>query len=198
MDKGPTARIEPHGQSAEFPHAPGFTVEGQGAGRYRLGVTGSFTPGWLARLSAGLSDHQVSILHGQGAQLRASYWEAEFDLEKSPGAVDPASLDFRSLVEKSLPKSRDEHLELKSFTIAPAENAGQAVWVEVSGIDKIGFLRNVLNAFAFYALFPCEVQVATQDNLVRDRFLLRGIAGTAPSANALQGLRDWLESFLVR
>ena len=198
MEKGNLPRKDPSNLGGEPRQSPGFSVRRHGIDRYRLDVQGSFTPGWLARLSAGLSAHQVSILHGQGTQIKASYWQAEFDLEMSSTADDPAHLDYLSFVEKGVPKALDEKLELRSFTISPAEVDGRTVWVEVNGVDKIGFLRNVLNAFAFYSLFPCEIKVETLGNSVCDRFLLRGIAGAAPSANALQGLRDWLDSFLVR
>jgi len=186
------------GTNSDISKTPNFTVEKRSANHYRLCVCGSFAPGWLARLSAGLSDHQVSILRGAGRQIQGSYWEAAFEINMAASAVDPRKLDYRSFVEGRAATHHDESFELRDYSIAQPEDQNKGVWVEVKGADKIGFLRNILKTFAFYSLFPSEIEIETTGANVCDRFLLHSIGGTAPSANALLGVRELLDDFCVR
>ena len=177
------------------PRTPEFTIEKLSTNLYRLSVRGCFTPGWLARLSAGLSDHKVSILCGGGRQIYGSYWEAGFEIKMAAFTDDPRKLDFRSFVEARTSVRYDESFELREFSIEQPEDPHQAVWVVVKGADKIGFLRNILKVFAFYSLFPSEIEIETIGANACDRFLLHSVGGTAPSANALQGVRELLADF---
>ncbi|PLX79750.1 MAG: hypothetical protein C0616_10405 [Desulfuromonas sp.] len=179
----------------ELPQAPGFSILQLAPGLYRLGVTGQFTPGWLARLSAGLSGQQVSIVRGHARRVRAAQWEADFEIEMDPRAGDPRDLDYLSFLRETQAIPESDDLKLSDCQFRPAESGGSGVWVEVQGADKIGFLKKVLKCFALFSLFPCELEIDTVGSDARDRFLLRGIAGAAPSGDAINGLREVLSAY---
>lgn len=177
---------------------PGFHVEPLGFNRYRLQVNGDFTPGWLARLSAGLSEHQVSIIRGKGRRLRAAQWEADFEIAMERGGDDPRRLDFQAFVRSAGRGSDSGRLELESYRVETDRDDPKSVRIEVQGADKIGFLQKLLKSFALFSLFPCELRVETIGSSARDSFQLRGIAGSTPSREAIEGLKELLEDSLVK
>lgn len=179
------------------PSVPGFKVEKRDNQHYELQLHGSFTLGWLARLAAGLSDHQISIVRGNGKLIKASYWEAKFDIKSDSKTRDPSKIDYFSLMEADALTSGSGTLELIGYSIQSSETNNNAVWVEIQGADKIGFLCNLLKIFSFNSLFPCAIEIGTTGTNVSDRFLLRGIAGAPPSRNALKGLEEQLDDYIV-
>lgn len=190
------ATFSPESVTEELSQAPGFSIQSLAPGRYRLGVTGQFTPGWLARLSAGLSGQHVSIVRGHAHRVRAAQWEADFEIEMDPRVGDPRKLDYLSFLRETQVIPEADDLKLSDCQFRPDDNGGSGVWVEVQGADKIGFLKKVLKCFALFSLFPCELEIDTVGSDARDRFLLRGIAGTAPSGDAINGLREVLCGYL--
>jgi len=197
MQRITTSYTEPVTAAIKSGNTPYFNIEKRKNEYYELNVQGNFSPGWLARLASGLSDHQISILQGNGKLVRASYWEAKFDIKADSNTKNLGNIDYRALIETRNSTSSNESLELINYSIHPPETNSNAVWVEIQGADKIGFLSKVLNIFSFNSLFPCAIEVGTIGTSVHDRFLLRGIAGAPPSSNALNGLKELLDDYIV-
>lgn len=163
--------------------------------RYILKINGSFKPGWLARLSMGLSELKINIISGRGERGHGLRWDAEFELS-NPTHANLEGVDFEALIERETPKTNIENLELSCFGFKPDHASDNKVWVEVQGPDKLGFLQNILKTFALYSLFPSKLEVSTDRDQAIDRFLLTGIAGASPSKSALDGLEQTFQSLL--
>lgn len=189
-DSTPTSR------PTTSPASDTFTVTRQGFGQYTLKISGSFKPGWLARLSTGLSEHQLNIRSGSGERSRGLHWDAEFELVTSTSTADPTTIDYQALLVRDLPTNDIDDLELSDCRLTSDPEMTNGVWVEVQGSDKLGFLQNLLKSFALYSLFPVKLEVVTDGTLARDRFLLTGIAGMAPSASALKGIEETFRKYL--
>lgn len=168
---------------------PGFTLSPKGAGRYEVTLQGRFLAGWLGEFSSALAGHHLSILSGSARRVSASFWRARFELDAGAVGTPPEQIDFLALAAA--------HSEAPGTTPAleraRVTEEGDALLIEVSGVDQIGFLAGLLKRFAFFSLFPVELEVATENGVIADRIRLKGIGGTRPSAQATEVLRKGLQ-----
>ena len=51
----------------------------------------------------------------------------------------------------------------------------------------------MLKQFALFSLFPAELKIETTAGRIHDRFWLRGVGGSTPSAETMQILRTEME-----
>jgi hypothetical protein len=168
---------------------PGFTLAAKRDGRYEVSLQGRFLPGWLGEFSAGLADHRLSILTGSARRISPSVWQACFELDASAAGTKPDHIDFLALASsRSAAKGATPALE----TVRVVEEK-DALLVEVNGADQLGFLAGLLKRFAFYSLFPVELEVATAGGQISDRIRLKGVGGISPSAEAVDALRKGLQ-----
>ena len=168
---------------------PGFTLAAKRDGRYEVSLQGRFLPGWLGEFSAGLADHRLSILTGSARRISPSVWQACFELDASDAGTKPDHIDFLALAS-SRSAANGVAPALEAVRVVEEEDA---LLVEVNGADQIGFLAGLLKRFAFYSLFPVELEVATAAGQISDRIRLKGVGGTSPSAEAVEALRQGLQ-----
>ena len=168
---------------------PGFTLAAKRDGRYEVSLQGRFLPGWLGEFSAGLADHRLSILTGSARRISPSVWQACFELDASAAGMKLDHIDFLALAS-SRSAAKGVAPALEAVRVVEEEDA---LLVEVNGADQIGFLAGLLKRFAFYSLFPVELEVATAGGQISDRIRLKGVGGTSPSAEAVDALRKGLQ-----
>jgi hypothetical protein len=165
------------------------------SGNYAINLWGYFPPGWMAAFAAGMAKNGISIIGGTAKKVSAARWEATFYINVPGDALLPHEVDFIALVKKqpewiNMPTIRLEELS------ASLDGNG-SLRVDVKGADQSGFLMAILRNFAFLSLFPAELEVKTLAGRVHDRFWLRGIAGAALSAEAVQAVNDKLRGFVA-
>lgn len=162
-----------------------------GHGSYELKIRGQFPPRWLANLTSALAARGISVQRGSASKISPSLWEAMFEISPAGAGGLPTDLDYLALARAT--KAVDlsaVSIRLDSFTL---EHQGDALFVEVKAADSVGFLVTLLKNFAFFSLFPAEVQIDTPGGRVHDRFWLKGVGGIAPSESSRQGLQIELE-----
>jgi len=182
-------KTNPHSGS-NAPDA-GCELRPTGQGFHELKLRGQFPPRWLANLTSALAGRGISIQQGHASKLTPSLWEATLEIAPTGGGSLPAGLDYPALAHTAAPGSqRGIPVHLDSFTLEQRDNA---LFLEVKGADTVGFLTALLKVFAFFSLFPSEVQIDTPAGRVHDRFWLKGVGGLTPSDSSRQGLQIELE-----
>lgn len=176
----------------------GFTIEPMAgrAGSYHLDMFGFLSPGWSGRLAAGLAAHRVSIIRGSAEKINASSWRSRFELKAAPFAGSPQGLDFLRLANTE-PDHQASRIQLLAFTMEPAARHGGSLFLEVKGVDRLGFLGDLLDHFSMRCLFPVKMSVDTMGDTAIDRFWLRGVGGSVPSDAITDSIRNNLEQLLV-
>ena len=161
-----------------------------GRGLYELKLRGQLPPRWLANLTGALAARGISIQRGNASKVTPSLWQATFEIAPADGEL-PAGLDYLGLARTAAATGpADGRIRLDGYAL---EQRDEALFVEVEGPDSVGFLRALLKTFAFYSLFPAEVQIDTPGGRVHDRFWLKGVGGMAPSESSREGLQIELE-----
>ena len=186
-------------ETAYAGHETGFTIERIAArpGGYRLEMYGFLAPGWSGRLAAGLADHRVGIVRGSAEKINASSWRSNFELKSAPFAGSPEGIDFLRLAGTE-PNHKAAPIELLSFTMEPTTCHDGSIFVELQGVDRLGFLGDLLDYFSMRCLFPVKMTVDTQGDAAVDRFWLRGVGGSVPSEGISDAMGKNLEQLLVR
>ena len=169
--------------------AAGFTLAPKREGRYEVSLEGRFQPGWLGEFSAALAGHRLSILSGNARRISPSVWRASFELDASAAGTAPELIDFMALAAARSEAPR----VIPTLEAARVTDEGDTLLVEVHGVDQLGFLAGLLKRFAFYSLFPVELEVETAGGRIADRIRLKGMGGTRPSSQATEALRKGLE-----
>lgn len=182
---------------ADFAPA-GFTIVPMAArpNGYLLELSGFLAPGWTGRLAAGLADHRVSIISGSAEKVNASHWRSRFELKSAPFAKSPESIDFLALAGTE-PDHKAARIELVDFRMEPAARHEGSLFIEIKGIDRLGFLGDLLDHFSMRCLFPVKMTVDTLGETAVDRFWLRGVGGSLPSEAITDSLRQSLAQLLV-
>ena len=179
----------------------GFNIEPIAArpNAYRLDITGFLAPGWTGRLAAGLAQHRVGIVRGEAEKVTASNWRSNFELKTAPFAKDPLSIDYLRLAGTELPYDRDAgKIALLDFVMEPSSRHQGSLYIQVKGVDRLGFLGDLLDYFSMRCLFPVKMTVETVADTAVDRFWLRGVAGSIPSESITASIKENLEMLLIR
>src|SRR5262249_17187570 len=182
-----------------FEQAPtGAELRACGAGSFTLRLWGHFTPGWCGRLSAGLSALGIDIVRGFARRVGQERWAAEFEIQATPGGAEGSEIDYVALAEAAVPLHDSQALELDGYFLDGSPEAGGALYLEIRGRDRVGFLGSLLERLAELSLFPEEMTVETRNGRVSDSFYLRATGGSMPSEPTRRALRDLLETLARR
>lgn len=165
---------------------------------YKLEMSGFLSPGWSGRLAAGLAQHRVGIVRGSAEKVNASSWTSTFELKTAPFAQNPQGIDYLALAGTELPNHREvTKITLLDFTMEPATKHEGSLYIEVRGVDRLGFLGDLLDYFSMRCLFPVKMTIDTLNDAAVDRFWLRGVGGSVPSDSITDSIRQNLEQLLV-
>jgi len=177
-----TAEASRTGQPEE-----GCRLTDAGGGRTSIQLTGILYAGWAGRLASALSARRVSVVRGRGTRRSGHVWDVEFLLEPLDRGFDLGGLDFLALARdgRAPTEASTASLELDGFSLQRTE--GDLI-VDLEGVDGLGFLDRILRVFAFYSLFPRELQLETRGQKVRDRFHLQSLGGQAPSLQVCEAV----------
>ena len=161
--------------------APGFHVARQSAKLHSVRLWGRLDPPWAGNLSLGLSLAGFNILGGFARRNRAERWAAEFLITPTPSAPLPGTLDLLALSRVAHPEAHPGPVELSHFALDGSPDHGAALFLEVRGPDRIGFLGSLLRSLAELRLSPQEMTLSTRNDEVSDRFLLRSLESELPT-----------------
>src|SRR6185369_2834884 len=143
---------------------------------YHLVMKGFLSPGWSGRLSAGLAQHRISIIRGEAEKITASAWHSSFELKASAFASAPLGIDYVTLAGIELPSDRTtERISLRSFRMEPGSRHEGSLYLEIRGVDRLGFLGDLLDYFSMRCLFPVKMAIETVGDTAVDRFWLRSV-----------------------
>jgi hypothetical protein len=177
--------------------APGFHVAQQATTLYSVRLWGRLDRGWAGNLSLGLALAGFNILRGFARGNRAERWVAEFLITPTASAPQPAAVDFLALSRVAHPEAHPGPVELSHFALDGSPDQGAALYLEVRGPDRIGFLGSLLRSLSELQLSPQEMTIGTRDGEVADRFLLRSTELEVPSDAARRGLARRLTAMLI-
>lgn len=179
----------------------GFNIEPIAArpNAYRLDINGFLAPGWTGRLTAGLAQHRVGIVRGEAEKVTASNWRSNFELKTAPFAKDPLGIDYLLLAGTELPYDRNAgKIALLDFVMEPCSRHQGSLYIQIKGVDRLGFLGDLLDYFSMRCLFPIKMTIETVGETAVDRFWLRGVGGSVPSESITASIRENLEQLLIR
>jgi hypothetical protein len=172
---------------------PGFAVTHLTHAHWSVRVFGPLGAYWADPFSLGLSDLGISILRGFARRDAFGRWFADFVLAPGPASPEPSSLDFLGLASRE-PGGRDGGpLVLSHYALDGGPDVGPALYLEVRGPDRLGFLGTLLHALSGLDLAPREMLISTREGEAFDRFFLMTTSGGVPSPevrHVLEGLLD--------
>lgn len=165
---------------------------------YELIMNGPQAPGWVGRLATGLARQRTGIIRGEAEKVTASAWRSRFELKSAPFAPNPLTFDYAALAAAETPlPSAGQKIALLDFSMHSSTQGDGTLTVEVTGLDRLGFLGDLLDHFSMRCLFPVKMTIETVAEKAVDRFWLRGIGGSRPSESITAAIRENLERLLV-
>lgn len=165
---------------------------------YDLTIKGFMAPGWTGRLTAALARHEIDIVRGKAEKVTLTAWHSNFELKSAPYAKDPLDIDYIALASKEPSHNRSaDSIALLEYALEPCSRHEGSLYIEVTGVDRLGFLGDLLDHFSMRCLFPIKMSVETVAEMAVDRFWLRGIGGSVPSEAISQSLKDSLEQLVI-
>jgi hypothetical protein len=178
--------------------APGFRVFPNTRALYSVRLWGPLEPLWADHFSLGLSSLGLSILNGFARQDDTGGWGAEFLITTTGGPLDPASVDYLALTQREPAPRQASAVVLDDYALDGSPERGAALYLEVRGPDRLGFLGSLLRTLADLDLVPKEMTIGTRDGQAFDRFLLKAAAGGVPSDRTRQALAATLDRLVRR
>lgn len=173
---------------------PGFLVTHHTKAHWTVRLWGYLGPLWADAFSLGVSNARINIQRGFARQDRAGRWMADFLLEPGPYAPDVASLDFLAFAFGAHAAGDGAPVVLSHFALDGGPDLGPALYLEVRGADRMGFLGSLLRSLARLGLSPWEMRIMTREHEVFDRFLLKTVSGGVPSDEMRRALEAQLEA----
>lgn len=165
---------------------------------YDLVIKGFMAPGWTSRLTAGLAQHRIGIVRGEAEKVTASAWQSSFELKSASFARNPLSIDYIALACTELPYDRTcGQIALLDFVMEPCSRHEGSLYLELRGVDRLGFLGDLLDYFSMRCLFPIKMTIDTFEDTAVDRFWLRGVGGSRPSESITTAIKENLELLLI-
>jgi hypothetical protein len=178
--------------------APGYHVAEQSATLFSIRLWGRLDHGWAGNFSLGLALTGFNIMAGFARRNQTDRWVVEFLVSPTEQAPPPSLVDFLSLSRVSHPEAHPGSVELTSYALDSSPDQGAAMFLEVRGPDRIGFLGSILRSLSGLGVAPTQMTLGTRDGEVSDRFLLRAIGADVPREDLRRRLSRVLEGMLVR
>lgn len=177
----------------------GFDIKaGIQGNEYTLTLKGFLAPGWSGRLAAGLAGYGIDIVMGEAERVTSAAWHSTFKLKTGLSKVDPLTIDYAALASIELPQDkRPARLELRGFTMETCGRSDGSLLIEIRGVDRLGFLGDLLDYFSMRCLFPVKMSIATHGGTAVDKFWLKGVGGSIPSESLAGALKESLESLVL-
>lgn len=179
----------------------GIGFEIKAAGRpnsFGLVMKGFLMPGWAGRLTANLAQQRIGIISGQAEKVTMSAWHASFELKAAPFAKDPLSLDYVALASTESSNDHSAAIALLDFQMEPCDRHEGSLYLELKGMDRLGFLGDLLDYFSMRCLFPVKMTIETVGETALDRFWLKGVGGSRPSESIAEAVQENLARLLVK
>ena len=176
---------------------PGYVLDRHTQSRWSVRLWGHLGPLWAGSLSLGLSNASVSILRGFARQDGGGRWTAEFLLAPSAGGPDLRGLDFLALAFGAQAPDDSSPVVLSQYALDGGPDLGAALYLEVRGPDRLGFLGSLLRSLARLGLSPRQMYISTREDEAYDRFLLKTVSGGVPGEEVRRALEARLEASLA-
>jgi hypothetical protein len=193
------AALDQRPELLPFAHGdiPGYTLERHTQARWSVRLWGHLGPLWAGSLSLGLSNASVNILRGFARQDGGGRWTAEFLLAPNARTADLRSLDFLALAFGAQAPDDGQPVVLSHYALDGGPDLGAALYLEVRGPDRLGFLGSLLRSLARLGLSPRQMYIATREDEAFDRFLLKTVSGGVPGDEVRRSLEMRLEEALA-
>lgn len=173
-------------------------VSSKGLSRYELRLKGKLEPGWAGSLCNGLARLKINIIKVEAARNELRSWDSSIEMDFGACSLRPDAIDYIALAsDTAIPPVASGAIQLDDYQIEPSRRCGGSLYLEISAPDRLGLLSSLLNSFCLFSLFPAEMRVETNGRRAFDRFWLKGVAGTAPSHEAAETLKERLSSLLM-
>jgi hypothetical protein len=161
-------------------------------------MKGFLMPGWAGRLTANLAQQRIGISSGEAEKVTLSAWHASFELKAAPFAKDPLSLDYAALASAESSNDQSAAIALLDFRMEPCSRHEGSLFLELKGMDRLGFLGDLLDYFSMRCLFPVKMTIETVGETAVDRFWLKGVGGSRPSDSIAEAVQENLARLLVQ
>ena len=112
--------------------------------------------------------------------------------------IDRVTVDYLALTAAEPVVQGPVPLVLDDYALDGSPERGSALYLEVRGPDRLGFLGSLLRTLARLDLVPKEMTIGTRDGEAFDRFLLKAADGQVPSDRTRQVLSATLERTVRR
>jgi hypothetical protein len=176
---------------------PGFAMNHHTRTHWSVRVWGSLGPFWADAFALGLSSIGISILRGFARQDGAGRWIADFLLAPGAEGPDPSSVDFLALAFGAPSPGDGGGIALTQYALDGGPDVGPALYLEVRGPDRLGFLGGLLRPLARLGLAPREMLITTRDGEAFDQFFLKTVSGAVPSEEVRRALEEKLDAALA-
>jgi len=150
----------------------------------------------MGNLSSGLSRNRINIISATAKKEKLS-WSAEFEIMPDRFATDLDKMDFLAIAMNGIDSDASVCFTLDELVFGEPDRNNGALYIEIKAPDQLGFLGAILNSLAFYSLFPEAMVIETANGRIFDRFWVKGIGGSAPSATAMDTLKRKFTSYLA-
>jgi UTP:GlnB (protein PII) uridylyltransferase len=98
----------------------------------------------------------------------------------------------------SEPSADAAPVSLTHYMLDCAPDQGSALYLDVRGPDRVGFLAGLLTTLEEVRLTPRDMTIMTRDGETFDRFWLKTVEGRVPSDEDRRALARRLDAVLVR
>jgi len=176
---------------------PGYSLTHHTRAYWSVRLWGHLGPLWADAFSLGLSNARINILRGFARQDGVGRWIADFLLAPGADAADPESLDFLALAFGAHAPGEGAPVVLTHYSLDGGPELGPALYLEVRGPDRLGFLGSLLRSLARLGLSPREMRISTRNDEAFDCFLLKTVSGGVPTDEVRRALEARLETALA-
>jgi hypothetical protein len=178
--------------------APGFRLVRSTSAVYSVRLWGPLTPAWTGHFTLGLFHVGVDILRGFARQDTDGRWVADFLIAPTDASPDLAAIDYLDLAMREQPAADAVPVSLTHYTLDGSPDQGAALYLEVKGPDRVGFLGSLLRTLEEVSLSPRDMTIMTREGEVFDCFWLKTVEGGVPADEDRRLLAVRLDALLVR
>jgi hypothetical protein len=178
--------------------APGFRLARSTSAVYSVRLWGPLAPAWTGHFTLGLFHTGINILRGFARQDGEGRWVADFLIAPTDASPDLTTVDYLDLAMREQPAADAVPVSLTHYTLDGSPDQGAALYLEVRGPDRVGFLGSLLRALEDLSLSPRDMTIMTRDREVFDCFWLKTVEGRVPSDEDRRALAGRLDALLVR